>query len=50
VSAPTLSIESLSVAVRTPDKSTRRVVDEVSFTIDPGRMVALVGESAAARP
>jgi peptide/nickel transport system ATP-binding protein len=49
VSAPTLSIESLAVAVRTPEKSTRRVVDQVSFTIDPGKMVALVGESGSGK-
>jgi peptide/nickel transport system ATP-binding protein len=49
VSAPTLSVESLRVGVRTPDKSTRRVVDEVSFTIDAGQMVALVGESGSGK-
>ena len=44
-----MSIESLCVGVRTADKSMRRVVDEVSFTIDAGQMVALVGESGSGK-
>ena len=46
---PTLSIRSLSVAVRSLDAPSRRVVDDVSFDIEPGQMVALVGESGSGK-
>jgi peptide/nickel transport system ATP-binding protein len=49
VNAPTLSIEGLAVAVRAPEGGTRRVVDDVSFDIAPGKMVALVGESGSGK-
>jgi peptide/nickel transport system ATP-binding protein len=49
VTAPTLSIENLCVGVRQADRTSRRVVDEVSFTIEAGKMVALVGESGSGK-
>jgi len=49
VTAPTLAIEGLTVAVREADRGFRRVVDDVSFTIDPGQTVALVGESGSGK-
>ncbi len=45
----TLAIEGLCVGVRQADKSSKRVVDAVSFTVDPGQMVALVGESGSGK-
>jgi len=45
----TLSIRNLSVGVLTPERSLRRVVDDVSFDIEPGQMVALVGESGSGK-
>ena len=49
MNAPTLAIESLCVGVRQADRTLRRVVDDVSFAIEPGRMVALVGESGSGK-
>ena len=45
----TLDIQGLAVGVRQEDGTTRRVVDDVSFAIEPGRMVALVGESGSGK-
>jgi peptide/nickel transport system ATP-binding protein len=44
-----LAIENLCVGVRQADRTERRVVDEVSFAIEAGRMVALVGESGSGK-
>ena len=49
MSGETLAIRDLCVGVRQADGPARRVVDGVSFTIEPGRMVALVGESGSGK-
>ena len=49
MSANTLEIDGLCVGVRQADRSSRRVVDDVSFSIAPGKMVALVGESGSGK-
>ena len=42
-SVPLLEIEDLAIAYKTGDRE-QRVVHGVSFTVEPGEVVALVGE------
>ena len=45
---PSLVVDGLSVTLGRGD-SRRRVVDDISFTVSPGRAVALVGESGSGK-
>ncbi|MBW8723866.1 MAG: ABC transporter ATP-binding protein [Inquilinus limosus] len=46
---PVLEVENLSVSYRSDRDGAQRVVDDVSFRIQPGEVVALVGESGSGK-
>lgn len=47
--APHVAVRNLSVTVRAPDGSPLRIVDDVSFTIQRGEVMALIGESGSGK-
>ena len=46
---PVLGVDRLCVSVLQPDKSLKPVVNDVSFSVLPGKVVALVGESGSGK-
>jgi peptide/nickel transport system ATP-binding protein len=46
---PVIEVDAVGKAFRLPDRSRRRVVDDVSFTLDAGEALGLVGESGAGK-